>query len=403
MVTRYLIEPACHCKTCRHGSCTTKVTLKPSSWSRAVTCVLGRGPAAPSAPSRRVRADWSRPGIKEALEPIMEKAMQQLSLKLVICAVASLFFTAASLQAATLRLLSPADHSFVEHEQIAVVASLEGGGVGRVKAVVNGKAYVKEVPEGDGIRTVCFGVTLASGLNRITVTAVGYSGGAGPGELSVFLRSKLSLAKQLPPPGFERYYFHLPAGEAACAACHRMEADLNDLYPGKPEDSPCYQCHQRKGKGAYRHKPVSAGACFSCHQVVPGKRKYSIQKPEQTSCFLCHGTKQRLWDDKRVHHGPTALGNCSLCHDPHGSEWPSLTKRHPTELCLSCHEDKKSGLHVIAGFFGKGHPMKADKNPLKPDRPFSCAGCHNPHAGDTMNLLNKDRKSSGYCQTCHDL
>jgi predicted CXXCH cytochrome family protein len=315
-----------------------------------------------------------------------------------------LFFMAGSLHAATLRVLSPANNSFVEHELLSIVLSLQDGNATAVKAVVNGKAYTKAVAEGSSNKIVCFGVTLVNGSNRIVITAANDSGEIGKSNVSIYLRSRLSKPHQQPPAGFQRYYFHLPANEGACAPCHRMEANLNDLHPAKPADSPCYQCHKRKDNSVYKHRPVSAGACFSCHEVVTGKRKYTTPKPEQSICFLCHSTQQKLWKNKKVHHGPTAVGNCTVCHDPHGSDWPSFIYMHPTDLCLNCHNDKKSGLHVIAGFFAKGHPVRGDKNPLKPERPFSCAGCHNPHAGDTQSLLNKERgNNSAYCQTCHKL
>ncbi|MDD2847692.1 MAG: cytochrome c3 family protein [Desulfuromonadaceae bacterium] len=323
---------------------------------------------------------------------------------LIFCTVTSLFFMAGSLHAATFSVLSPANNSFVEHEQLSIVLSLQGGGTTAVKALVNGTTFTKAVPEGGHNNIVCLGVTLVNGLNKIDISTTNPSGAVSTGKLSIYLRSRLSKQHQQPPPGFQRYYFHVPANESACTPCHRMEATLNDMHPVKPEDSPCYQCHKRKDNRTYKHKPVSAWACFSCHEVVTGKRKYTTMKPEQSICFLCHSNQQKLWKNKKVHHGPTAVGNCSVCHDPHGSNWPSLVYMHPTDLCLNCHNDKKSGLHVIAGFFAKGHPVRGDKNPLKPDRPFSCAGCHNPHAGDSQSLLNKERdNNSVYCQTCHKL
>lgn len=324
--------------------------------------------------------------------------------RLFICSVISLLLMARSLQAAPLSVLSPANSTYVESGQLNVVLSLPDGDATVVHVVTGGKTYTKTVQKRAGTHSVCFGITLKNGLNRIVITAANDSGDVGKSTLSIYLRSRLSKPYQQPPEGYQRYYFHLPANESACAPCHRMEATLNDLHPAKPEDSPCYQCHKRKDNSIYKHRPVSAWACFSCHEIVTGKRKYTTPKPEQSICFLCHSTQQKLWKNKKVQHGPTALGNCSVCHDPHGSDWPSFTYMHPTDLCLNCHQDKQSGLHVIAGFFGKGHPVKGASNPLKPERPFSCASCHNPHAGDTQSLLNIERgNNSAYCQTCHKL
>ena len=322
---------------------------------------------------------------------------------LILC-FTSLLLAADILHAATLTVLSPANNVYVESKQISVVLSLPNGDATTARVITGGKTYTKSVPTRAGGHQICIGVTLVNGLNLLQITASNSSGVSEKKSLSIYLRSGLSKPHQNPPAEFKRYYFHTPANEAACAACHKTEPGLYDLNPEKPEHSPCYQCHKEKGGSAYKHRPVSSGKCFSCHEVSKGGRKYATRKPDQTTCFLCHSTQGRLWNSKKIHHGPTAVGNCTLCHDPHGSDWPSFTRLHPTDLCLNCHNDKKTGLHVIAGFFGKGHPVRAATSPLKPDRPFSCAGCHNPHAGDTQSLLNKERdKLADYCQTCHKL
>jgi len=311
---------------------------------------------------------------------------------------------AGGLQASGIAVLTPANNSYVGHEQLSVVLVVDNREATAVQIVVGGKKYSKAVPKDGASHQVCLPVTLARGLNTVELSVSGSSGVIERSSLQVYLRSAVLKPYQNPPDGFQRYYFHLPASESACSACHRMEATLFDLTPERPDASPCYPCHKNKGKNLYPHKPVAAGACFSCHEVVKGKRKYTTRQPVQEVCFRCHSAQGRQWKAKKVRHGPAAVGNCTLCHDPHGSDWQSLVHMHPTDLCINCHNDKKNGLHVIAGFFAKGHPVKGPSNPLKKDQPFSCAGCHNPHAGDTQNLLNKDRDSLAvYCQSCHKL
>lgn len=315
-----------------------------------------------------------------------------------------LLLTVTNVHAATSHVLSPANNSYVENEQLNIVLSIPHSDTSAVHVAVGSKTYTKTIQKGAGDNRVCLGVTLVNGLNTVEVTTDKRSGGTDKNSLVLYLRSGLSKPHQNAPPGFKRYYFHLPSNEASCVPCHKMEAGLSDLNPEKPEDSPCYQCHKSKNNGTYKHKPASEGKCFSCHEVSKGKRKYATRKPDQATCFVCHSAQKKLWNALKVHHGPTAVGNCTLCHNPHGSDWPSYTYMHPTDLCINCHDDKKSGLHVIAGFFAKGHPVRGKSNPLKPDRPFSCAGCHNPHAGDSQSLLNRERTSnSTYCQTCHKL
>lgn len=324
--------------------------------------------------------------------------------KLILGAAITTLLMAGNLWAAEITVLSPANNTFVESEQLNVVIALPGGAATTVRVLAGGKSYEKKVRKYADKELACVAVTLSKGMNVVEITALNGSGTIAKSGLNIYLRSALLKPQQNPPAGFKRFYFHEPPNEELCVSCHRMEPTLYDLKPEKLEDTPCYQCHKSKGKGAYSHKPVSEGICLSCHELSKGKRKYATRKPDQDSCFICHSSQGKLWKSKQIHHGPTAVGNCTLCHNPHGSDWPSFIYMHPTDLCINCHEGKKSGLHVIAGFFGKGHPVKGASNPLKPDRQFSCAGCHNPHAGQTQSLLNQDRSNSAiYCQACHKL
>lgn len=321
------------------------------------------------------------------------------------CVVVSIFLGMPErLQAEVLQIHTPANKSYLEQEQVNLVVSVTDPNAMTLQVQVGGKSYARQLMKATQKRQVCLPVLLSPGLNRIEVMVSGGGGVIERKDLTVYLRSALLKSYQVPPEGFKRYYFHEPDREAACSSCHRMEANLHDLNPKNIADSPCYTCHKHKSSSLYTHKPVAAGACLSCHEVTQAKRKYTTRKPDKDSCFICHNVQGKLWKGQRVHHGPTAVGNCTVCHDPHGSYYPAFVKMHPTDLCLNCHHDKKTGLHVIAGFFAKGHPVRGAKNPLKKDRLFSCASCHNPHAGNNQNLLNQERENMDvYCRSCHKL
>lgn len=303
-----------------------------------------------------------------------------------------------------MQILTPVDKSSLDYGQVTVAVAIDNPAATAVQIVAGEKRCLKELPKGGTIRHACLFVPLAYGQNRLELSVLANGKTVERKGLELYLRSAILKPYQKVPEPFRRLYFHQPAAEAACAPCHRMEATLHDITPQKAEDSPCYTCHRNKGGRRYSHRPFAAGYCFSCHQVLQGARKYATRKPDREGCFVCHSAEGRHWKGQKVHHGPTATGNCTLCHDPHSSDWPALEQLHPTDLCINCHADKKSGAHVIAGFFGKGHPVKAPVNPLKKERPFSCAGCHNPHAGKTQNLLNQERDNlANYCQICHKL
>ena len=109
--------------------------------------------------------------------------------------------------------------------------------------------------------------------------------------------------------------------------------------------------------------------------------------------------KVEEWQGMKQMHGPTAVGQCTACHDPHSSDWDSLTKSHPTDLCNLCHVAKKLESHVLAN----GHPVRGKSNPLNPDTVFSCASCHNPHGSDYDALMNLNTQNGvmAICLNCH--
>jgi predicted CXXCH cytochrome family protein len=117
------------------------------------------------------------------------------------------------------------------------------------------------------------------------------------------------------------------------------------------------------------------------------------------SCLDCHSD---LMDKKFKH--PAAEMDCGSCHAPHGE---STGKPHrlydvPNSLCLGCHEDKDKG-HVV-----RGHPIEKAKDPIYPDRKFTCISCHNPHSSNQPHMFRYNTKIPVYesvnysiCAVCH--
>jgi predicted CXXCH cytochrome family protein len=98
------------------------------------------------------------------------------------------------------------------------------------------------------------------------------------------------------------------------------------------------------------------------------------------------------------------MGACTACHNPHSSQQEYFLRLSPTELCSTCHADTASRPHLISGFNGEGHPVKAKTNPADPTQAFSCASCHNPHASENSMLLNFGGKKvslKNFCTNCH--
>ncbi len=206
---------------------------------------------------------------------------------------------------------------------------------------------------------------------------------------------------------------HGPLVQNACQRCHKFKDVAEHTFTlvdgGKP--SMCLQCHEMplppgavpaagkekagKEKGKDRggktppspphgsvHKPFSE-TCLSCHDPHGGKTRNLLKfKSANASCEQCHpgvGTK-----GKKVH-GPVAVKACVVCHSPHFSKQPDLLLKKPTELCLSCHEDKKEEMAKAVSV----HQAVKD----------GCTGCHSAHESNDPALL----KGPGIadCMACH--
>ncbi len=81
---------------------------------------------------------------------------------------------------------------------------------------------------------------------------------------------------------------------------------------------------------------------------------------------------------------PTTVKNaqglfCITCHTPHNSEWPSLLRIPPQELCQECHRNLRSIPE---------HEQKA------------CHDCHAMHTSDEIGLTRAEKVNKS-CRSCH--
>ena len=96
--------------------------------------------------------------------------------------------------------------------------------------------------------------------------------------------------------------------------------------------------------------------CTKCHPGAP--KEYRVARPVDALCYRCHPRK----DTKRLVHGPLGSGECTACHDPHGSKYRAFAVASAEVLCRSCHDQKSSEKH------------------FKQTRGKGCVTCHDPHS-----------------------
>jgi len=117
------------------------------------------------------------------------------------------------------------------------------------------------------------------------------------------------------------------------------------------------------GVRAYRyHEPVAGGECKECHPQGVGR---TTPVTEAKLCRNCHDPKTGY---KHLH-GPLGAGQCSICHDPHGSANPAFLVMGVRALCVQCHAQSRSQSHI---------EKSANKQ---------CPECHNPHGSEKQFLL----------------
>ncbi|MCL5774170.1 MAG: DmsE family decaheme c-type cytochrome [Firmicutes bacterium] len=169
----------------------------------------------------------------------------------------------------------------------------------------------------------------------------------------------------------------------------------------------CLKCHQKANLSAWMASSHSANgiACISCHdphraespKLIRARSKPHPDKWEDKKwgsnfprgddevtelCFSCHREKRAQLS--MFSHHPVLEGrmNCASCHDPHGINENNLKEITTRETCVKCHRDK-------AGPFAYEHPPVAE----------DCLICHKPHGSTNPSLLTLEQPV--LCARCH--
>ena len=113
------------------------------------------------------------------------------------------------------------------------------------------------------------------------------------------------------------------------------------------------------------HEPYREKRCDDCHDKT---KEDGLVKPKKQVCFVCHTN----FLTGEFQHGPAAVGECLVCHEPHSAKFPKLIKKGGNELCEACHLEKRTAAELHARVRGLG---------------MACADCHNPHSANSKFFL----------------
>lgn len=126
--------------------------------------------------------------------------------------------------------------------------------------------------------------------------------------------------------------------DVACASCHQIHRARDRVFDPLEQQETCFNCHPKRRSDALRASshPLRFGSmsCSNCHDPHNGDNDFLLLRSTvNETCYLCHAEKQGpfLWE-----HAPAAE-DCTLCHQPHGSNHPALLKKRPPLLCQQCH------------------------------------------------------------------
>ncbi len=201
---------------------------------------------------------------------------------------------------------------------------------------------------------------------------------------------------------------HTPYNESDCAACHAPHHTKTEHLVRKEGTDLCLGCHDEislRLAMPTKHAPAMDD-CGTCHVPHFSKQTDLLADKESTLCLSCHTTED-INANKGFVHTPVADGDCTGCHNAHGSVKPGLIvgrmqavathgvtiMRPPVlgdkiaDLCYTCHETletkfREGTMHtpVISG---------------------DCNACHSSHGSDHRGFI-KDQPAA-VCGTCHEL
>jgi predicted CXXCH cytochrome family protein len=187
---------------------------------------------------------------------------------------------------------------------------------------------------------------------------------------------------------------HPPFAQGRCGACHDTGGPnpVKTVLPGKDL---CLSCHagitQQLKKTGSSHAPVTAGQCTVCHQPHGSEAKGLLQDREREVCLGCHTKVEERWETSRsVHPEKAGEGRCTICHTPHAADQPRLVAGEPLKVCAACH----------AGHASMAHPMGAGIVDPRTQRTLTCLSCHDVH-GTPLPMLMTFARERELCIQCH--
>lgn len=192
------------------------------------------------------------------------------------------------------------------------------------------------------------------------------------------------------------------------------ESDFKALLRAGNGSDHCLMCHtdmkKRMAEAKQVHDPVKKD-CLECHSPHATDFPRELKASTEETCLKCHDkVKDQLARAKVKHSAVHDGASCANCHDPHLSDNDHLLKGRMDKACAVCHAKpiKTSDGRTIVAV----DPQTLGKNLHGPIRAGDCSACHEAHGSENASLLRKPFPSSFYapfaeenyalCFSCHE-
>ena len=162
----------------------------------------------------------------------------------------------------------------------------------------------------------------------------------------------------------------------------------------------------------FKHRPA-AESCTHCHNPHNSLQPHLLVDDVTDLCLRCHEPLKKLLHASKVKHGAVTAGaKCMTCHTPHASSIENLLVKLPFDLCVECHA--QDGMVNGSGRKMTNIKTLLEQNPSwhAPLAAKDCSVCHNPHGSEHFSLLSSqypakfyapyDRANYALCFECHN-
>lgn len=213
-----------------------------------------------------------------------------------------------------------------------------------------------------------------------------------------------------------------------CLDCHPSGPHLTAAHYGQPVDATvCTHCHNPHGSNnpklirEHMHGPFAGRHCDECHGVPQAGKVTLVAASIKEVCYGCHVQLKNRLAVAVSRHRWLDSGACTVCHDPHASDFPRMLRASTNDLCLECHGAGVRPGETVVLFNGRvklpgallgglrplpieaGHPVPKHPVLLKAaagQREINCLSCHTPHGSDA-NPKMLVAAAAELCVKCH--